>query len=289
MKKLIAICLSFVMLVCCVSAFAEEDFVDSPIGNQGPSLITGIISNPECEAHIVITPYSQRNTLEAEALAEIEAAFEEIAATADLSQLNQDFASFVESLGIAGEALAVSDLFDVSYVGCLIHNSHGSYSITLAADNLDKFVGLLHNIGGAWDYVDNAVVSADSTTLSFTVSSLSPFAIVVDTTDVGGDESSEEISDVESSDVESSEVESSEVESSEVESSEVESSEVESVEVEESSDEVIEESVVVPDESITVPDEETPDTGDNHNYVWAIILAIAALVVGVLVFKKRRA
>lgn len=259
MKKIIALCLSLLVLSCSLIVFAADDFVSSPSG-QGPSLITGVISNPSCDAHLVITPYAQRNTLDAEALAAIEAAFAQLSATADLSTLNDAFASHVASLGLDGSKLAVSDLFDASYIGCLLHNSHGQYDITLSAANLDKFVGLLHNIGGAWEFVDNATVSNDKTSLSFTVNSLSPFAILVETEDAGED----------SSEVDSSEDDSSVADSSESDSSEADSS-------------VIEDDSSAPDQGGN-----SPETGDNHNYIWLIVAAVAAVVVLVLVFKKRR-
>ncbi len=179
MKKLVALLLSVFAIACSVNVFAEEGFVSSPVGGQGPAIITGIISNPDCDAHIVVTPYSQRNGLPSHALAAIEAAFDDISATEDLSALNADFASLVASLGLVGGELAVSDLFDLSYVGCTIHDSHGLYNISLSADNLSNFVGLLHCNDGVWQLVDNA--SADDGVLNFSVSALSPFAIIVKT------------------------------------------------------------------------------------------------------------
>ncbi|MBQ3196151.1 MAG: hypothetical protein IJB65_06770 [Clostridia bacterium] len=182
MKKIIALCLSLLILGCGFTAFAADDFVSSPSG-QGPSLITGVISNPSCDAHLVITPYSQRNTLDAEALAAIESAYADLSGSTDLSALNSAFASYVASLGFNGTHLAVSDLFDVDYVGCTLHDSHGSYSLNISAANLDKFVGLLHKENGVWKFVDNATVSEDKASLSFSVSNLSPFAIIVNTAD----------------------------------------------------------------------------------------------------------
>ena len=249
MKKFVAILLSILMLSFGFIVSAE-DFVSSPSGNDGPSLIVGVISHPDCDAHIVVTPYSQRDTLPADTLAAIEAAFTVVTGDIDLTTLNGDFASHVELLGLDGSKLAVSDLFDVSYVGCTLHNSHGQYSITISAANLDKFVGLLHNVNGGWDFVDNATVSDDNSTLSFTVSSLSPFAIVVETEDTGDDDSS------------------------------AESSEEESSEEPDSS---------VTDESTPDVGPETPDTGDGFAYTWLIIAAVAALAIAFLSFKKRKA
>ncbi len=182
MKKIIALLLSVFVLSCSIFVSAEDGFVSSPSGGQGPTLITGVISNPDCDARIVVTPFSQRDTLDADTLAALEAAFADICAAEDLTALNEDFASFVGSLGLAGGDLAVSDLFDLRYEGCTLHDSHGTYRISLTAENLSDFVGLLHCNDGVWQFVDNAAVSADGV-LSFTVSGLSPFAIVVKTED----------------------------------------------------------------------------------------------------------
>ncbi len=251
MKKIVALLLGIFVIAGSITAFAAEDFVSSPSGTQGPTLITGVISDPDCDAHIVITPYSQRTSLDAETLAALEAAFGEVSEANDLSALNADFAALVASLGLSGDDLAVSDLFDVSYVGCTLHNSHGRYDISLSADNLQNFVGLLHRHNGVWQFVDNASVSDDDSVLSFSVSELSPFAIVVKTEDASGDDSS---------------------------------AEEPSEDVSETPDSSVEDESNVPDDG-----PQTPETGDSAGYIWAVIAAFAAVAVGIFSVKKRRA
>ena len=176
MKKILALLLSIFALISSVTVFAADGFVSSPSDSDGPTIVTGVISHPNCDARIVVTPYSKRDTLSEQSAAALEAAYTQLT-TASLSDLNSDFAAFLGTQGLNDDGVAVSDLFDVDYVGCTLHNTHGSYTVSVNAANLGKFVGLLHNVNGEWEYVDNATVKDG--VLTFTVSSLSPFAIVV--------------------------------------------------------------------------------------------------------------
>ncbi len=192
MKKIMTVCLALVMLLSMsLTAFAVDGgFLESPSLNLAPRLRSFTVDSEECEAEIIITPYSQRHTLDEESQDEIEAAYDEIKASDDLTVLNADLAALAASLGIAGTDLAVSDLFDMDYINCnhVTHrDEHGNFRITLEADTLANFVGLLHRNKGTWELVRGAVANGD--TLSFSIDDFSPFAIVVDTSDVGsGDE-----------------------------------------------------------------------------------------------------
>ncbi|MBQ5601984.1 MAG: LPXTG cell wall anchor domain-containing protein, partial [Clostridia bacterium] len=85
---------------------------------------------------------------------------------------------------IEGKNLVVSDLFDIHTTGCDFHEGHFDFDIVLAADSLKRFVALLHmNKNGEWEVIDNARVTNNGEHLEFSVESLSPFAIVVDTSD----------------------------------------------------------------------------------------------------------
>lgn len=183
MKKFLALCMAvIIVLSVSVAAFAAPgSFVSSPSNNNGPTLIEGTNSDSECTAELVVTPYKDRYNLPAKALADIEKVYEIISACKDLTSLNSDFAAFVASKGLKAVNLAVSDLFDVSYYNCNIHDNHGYFRIKLSADTLRNFVGLLHYNDGAWEFVDNARVLPDGETLEFSIKDLSPFAIVVDT------------------------------------------------------------------------------------------------------------
>lgn len=184
MKKVLAICLMMVMVVSLsVTAFAAPGgFVSSPSGNPAPTVVDFDPKNDGCTAKLIITPYAERNTLPDDLKALIEKAYASIAESDDLTKLNSDLASLVAGKGIAADKLAVSDLFDAHITSCDVHEGHVDFDITLKADTLKKFVGLLHmNKDGVWELVTDAEVVNNGEHLKFSVDSFSPFAIVVDT------------------------------------------------------------------------------------------------------------
>lgn len=188
LKKVLAILLTAVMLVTMsVSALAASgSFVSSPSGNAAPTLVSFKPENADCNAELIITPYSEKNTLSDELRALIEKAYGDIVGSDDLTKLCSALASLASSKGIAGDKLAVSDLFDIHVEGCTAHEDHVNFNVTIAADTLDRFVGLLHMTeNGTWELIESAKVSEDGKTLSFNAKTLSPFAIVVDTTEGG--------------------------------------------------------------------------------------------------------
>ncbi len=180
MKKVFVAILTAIMIASLsVSSFAAS-FVSSPSGNAAPTLVSFEFESDECDATLAVTAYSQRNTLSADGKTAIETAYTEIKSANDVSSLNADLAALAKSKEIKGTNLAVSDLFDVSYIGCDTHNGHGKVTVKLSAETLKNFVGLLHYANGEWELVAGATVSGDE--ITFTVDSLSPFAIVVDNT-----------------------------------------------------------------------------------------------------------
>lgn len=180
MKKIFAVILSVMMIASLsVTSFAAS-FVSSPSGNPAPTLDSFEFESKDCTAGIQITPYSKRDTLTDQGEKDIEAAYANIKSTDDVSSLNADLAALAKSKEINGKNLAVSDLFDVSYTGCDDHGEHGKVTVKLNAETLKDFVGLLHYKNGKWELVANAKAEGD--TLTFSVDSLSPFAIVVDAT-----------------------------------------------------------------------------------------------------------
>ena len=184
MKKILAICLTVAMLASMTATVfaAPGSFWYSPSGVPGPVIIDFDFQPAGCDAKLILTPYSERKTLPADLKTLIEKAYKEIAGTSDITKLNADFASYVASKNISSSKLAVSDLFDLRIEGCQIHEDHVSLNITIKADTLHKFVGLLHMTkDGVWEYVSNAKVTNNNENLEFSVNSLSPFAIVVDT------------------------------------------------------------------------------------------------------------
>lgn len=188
MKKIFALCLVFVMLVgmTFAASAAPSGFVSSPSGQDGPKVEDFKPGDEECTAELVITPYGEREELNDTLLQLFEKAYDEVVKSGDLTKLNDEFAKVVSDLGIDPKKLAVSDLFDIHVTGCDFHDGHVDFDIVLSADLLEHFVGLLHmNKNGVWELVSDAKVTGNSEHLKFSVESFSPFAIIIDTTDVG--------------------------------------------------------------------------------------------------------
>ena len=183
MKKVLAVCLMMVMLVSMsVSVFAAPGaFVNSPSGNPAPILIAVECADEDCNAQVKITPYAERDTLPAALKTLVESFYAKIAATKNLTTLNADLAALAANKNLTGDRLAVSDLFDIYAYGCDEHEDHKTFTITVDADTLGKFVGLLHmKDNGEIELIKNAKVLNDGEHLQFTTETMSPFAIVVD-------------------------------------------------------------------------------------------------------------
>lgn len=184
MKKVLAICLMMVMVLSMsVTVFAASGgFVSSPSGNPAPSVVSFNPSNDACTGRLVITPYGDRHGLPDALRTMLEKAYKEIANSDDLTKLNAELAKIAADKGIDGADLAVSDLFDIHVTGCDYHDEHADFDITLDADTLNRFEGLLHmNKDGVWELVADAEVINNGEHLKFSVDSFSPFAIVVNT------------------------------------------------------------------------------------------------------------
>lgn len=182
MKKVFAFCLTVVMMITMsLTAFAAPDsFVSSPSANPLPRLISFFNENPDCDAELIVTPYSARNNLKDEIKAKLEDAYRIILNTADLTSLNSDLEKIASDKGMLPSNLAVSDLFDISYNSCGTHNEHGKFTIKLEAESLKSFVGLICLSGDNWVFIEDAKVDADGY-LTFTTDRFGPYAIVVNT------------------------------------------------------------------------------------------------------------
>lgn len=184
MKKVLAICLMMVMVVSMSATVcaAPAGFVSSPSGNPAPTVVGFEPSNDDCTARLVITPYGDGQELPDALQTMFEKAYNDIVNSGDLTKLNAELAKVAADKNIAGSDLAVGDLFDIHVTGCDYHDGHVDFDITLDADTLSHFVGLLHmNKNGKWELVTNAEVVNNGEHLKFSVDSFSPFAIVVDT------------------------------------------------------------------------------------------------------------
>ena len=179
MKKILAAIFILVMSLCMtVTAFAAPGaFVSSPSAIQAPELVDYSNSNSGCAAIVKVVAYADRSTLPTAAKETIETAYAEIVSSSDLGELNADLDAIAKNFGVNSTDFAVSDLFEVYYVGCDSHNAHGSFTITIKPGVISNFVGLIHYTNSEWDFVED--VEIEDGELTFTVDSLSPFAIVV--------------------------------------------------------------------------------------------------------------
>jgi hypothetical protein len=79
--------------------------------------------------------------------------------------------------------LEISELFDITHIPAEGHENETSYAITIKPETLEDFVCLVHFDGEKWHIVEDATV-VNENQLHFTIEKLSPFAIVLDTSDV---------------------------------------------------------------------------------------------------------
>ena len=185
MKKVLVLCLTAVMIASmCVCAFADTGlFVKSPSTNKAPALEKFEAVTEGCEAEVVVTAYADRASLSADKAAALESIYADVAA-GKTDALKDVFATLAADKKVAEKNLAIADLFDISNTDCDGHNDHKGFEIELKVDTAKNFVGLVHYKDGKWEVVD---ATLSGSTLSFTVDSLSPFAIVVDSSKLPSD------------------------------------------------------------------------------------------------------
>lgn len=184
MKKALAICLALVMAVsAAMMVFAAPGgFVSSPSGNEAPVIITVSYEDGSCNPKVVVTPYSERDTLEEEKEDDMNEAYDEIAANKNLSGLCSELSSVAAAKNIPVSRLAVSDLFDISAYHNGDHDFCGSITVKVGTETLRNFVALLHrDADGTWEVVPGVIVNVEEGTVTFSADDFSPYAIVVDT------------------------------------------------------------------------------------------------------------
>ncbi len=183
MKKALVFVLALVMsLTLSLTAFAAPNgFTVSPGANAAPEIMDFENSSEGCLAELILAAYADRASLDADTRAALEAAYGDIVNASNLGSLTADLAALAQTLGIKIEDLAVSELFDIEHT-CDEHDGHGGkFTIKLKSQALQGFVGLLHKNGDKWELVDDATLASDGLYITFSVSDLSPFAIVVKT------------------------------------------------------------------------------------------------------------
>lgn len=175
--------LSIVALSLSLTAFAEVGkFVQSPSANEAPSVVNSSSEDHKCDESLIVTAYADRSELSEEARAKIEKAYQKINGVKNLTSVCGALKELAAKLGIPTANLAVSDLFDLRDKHTDVEKAR--FEVSLKAETLENFVGLLHFVDGKWVLVEDAEVSEDKNgdlILTFTTEGLSPFAVVVDT------------------------------------------------------------------------------------------------------------
>ena len=181
MKKIAVIFLSLVMVVCLtlIAIASPGAFLNSPSRNAAPSNVSFVPASEDCTAALKITSYADRASLSADIVAEMEDAYNQIVTNKD-NAFTDALAKLAEQAGITVPELSVSDLFDISYFSCEHHAEHNGFTITLKAETIKSFVGLLHKNGDVWEIINVSEVNEVENTITFFVDELSPFAVIVD-------------------------------------------------------------------------------------------------------------
>ena len=172
MKKIVTLIISAVMVLSMTVA-ASAAFVASPSLNAAPVLVE--IKEGKTEDLVIkVTAYKDRANLPAEDKAAIEDSYKDIKNASNLTTLTEALKAVADKAKVKAADLAVSDLFDISVVS---GKMDGEITIVLSAETLKNYVALLHDNDGSWEVVEGAKVEGNK--ITFSVDSLSPFAIVV--------------------------------------------------------------------------------------------------------------
>ncbi len=177
MNKFVKIALAVVLsVVMCVSAVADTA-VPSIQQKAAPEVSTATATTADGEevsvdaSEIVVTPYSEKDTLDADSESALEDAYEQILSADSLAELESSIpdghtAAYLFDITVTGDAKAVLD-------------AGGSITVTLEA-NLGgaSEVKVLHNYSGSsWREEPSEVVGDNKVQVTF--SSTSPFVITV--------------------------------------------------------------------------------------------------------------
>ena len=185
MKKVFVICVVIAMLLTMMVPVCADPggFVSSPSNNMAPELVSGNNESDGCHAIIIITAYADRHKISADDRKNIEDAYAQIVGHPNLKDLYSPIATLADTFGIDVEDLAVSDLFNASYIGCSDHAGHGNFEIIIKSETIKNFACLLQYRRGEWSIVENAELINNGEHLKFRVKELGAFAVVVNAGD----------------------------------------------------------------------------------------------------------
>ena len=186
MKK-IQIVAALLMAACMltVSAAAAE-FVPSVTAKEAPSVSTAVDSegNTLDAGAITVTSYSDLSSADKDVRRSMATAMADVEEADSIADLAADFEEvWTEATnGAPVEEAVVSDFFDISATDEInaIFAAGGKVTLTLPLPNIsaDAVVIVLHKVGDEWIVEKDVARNADGS-LSITVGSLSPFALVV--------------------------------------------------------------------------------------------------------------
>lgn len=175
MKKVLVCVLTVVLaLSMTVSVFAAGNFISSPSASDYPLMVDFAFTG-ECEGELIVTPYSQRDTLEKDGKDLLEKCYNDIHDCDDLTKM---FDMVEVPKGKSG--FAIGDLFNIHFEGCKSHYEHNPFTVTITPSTLKNFVEVVAFVDGEWVVVDSKV---DGDNLIITSSYYGPYAIILSTED----------------------------------------------------------------------------------------------------------
>lgn len=178
MKKLITLALALIMAMTMTVA-ASAAFVSSPSASDGPVIEDIVNEDGEEVSNVVLTPYKDREDLDAEAKKDMEEAYDDIKGAEDLTDKVEGLEEAAKDAKADKEDLAVKDLFNLGTDDG--KELDGKVTITLKPEELKNFVALIVKNGDEWTVVEDVEFDKKNGTITFDAEELGTYAIVVNT------------------------------------------------------------------------------------------------------------
>lgn len=178
MKKLITLALALIMAMTMTVA-ASAAFVSSPSASDGPVIEDIVNEDGEEVSNVVLTPYKDREDLDAEAKKDMEEAYDDIKGAEDLTDKVEGLEEAAKDAKADQEDLAVKDLFNIGTDDG--KELDGKVTITLKPEELKNFVALIVKNGDDWTVVEDVEFDKKNGTITFDAEELGTYAIVVNT------------------------------------------------------------------------------------------------------------